>query len=445
MEEEVAMLRQLIGQLQQLLQLHAPPPLPPLPLNQRYCFPSAEEDDDNGSVDDDYYASAMAARQSHACIILHSRYPPPSKKSRKERTNTSNVTTSTLTNMDQDIWKHFPKDLFEPIIARLPISTFFRFRSVCKDWNSLLHSQSFSHHCAQLPDPNTWFFTITHESMNNSGAMYDPSSKKWYHPAISSMLTKTIVLPMASAGGLVCFLDIDQRNFYVCNPLNKSFRELPARSVNVWSRVAVGMTLTTRGYKILWVGCDGGYEVYDSRNDSWAHPGIMPPTVKLPLSLNFKSQAVSSGGTLYFMRSDPDGIVSYDMETGTWKQYLIPAPLHLSDHTLAECGGRILLVGLLTKNAATCVYIWELQRMTLLWKEVDRMPNIWCLDFYGKHVRMTCLGNKGLLMLSLRSRQMNRLITYNVMSREWLKVPHGRKRQWIACGTAFHPSLTAMA
>ncbi|KAK9161234.1 hypothetical protein Syun_007575 [Stephania yunnanensis] len=29
--------------------------------------------------------------------------------------------------------------------------------------------------------------------------------------------------------------------------------------------------------------------------------------------------------------------------------------------------------------------------MTLLWKEVDRMPNIWCLEFYGKHVRMTCL------------------------------------------------------
>ncbi|KAL0335958.1 UNVERIFIED_CONTAM: F-box only protein 6 [Sesamum radiatum] len=112
--------------------------------------------------------------------------------------------------------------------------------------------------------------------------------------------------------------------------------------------------------------------------------------------------------------------------------------------------GRIMLVGLLTKNAATCVCIWELQKMTLLWKEVDRMPNIWCLEFYGKHVRMTCLGNKGLLMLSLRSRQMNRLVTYDLSSREWLRVPgcvlpRGRKRQWIACGTAFHPCLTALA
>ncbi|KAK9143414.1 hypothetical protein Syun_012814 [Stephania yunnanensis] len=59
--------------------------------------------------------------------------------------------------------------------------------------------------------------------------------------------------------------------------------------------------------------------------------------------------------------------------------------------------------------------------MTLLWKEVDRMPNIWCLKFYGKHVRMTCLGNKGLIMLSLRSKQMNRLVTYDVLSKEWKK------------------------
>ncbi|CAL5348230.1 unnamed protein product [Camellia sinensis] len=68
-----------------------------------------------------------------------------------------------------------------------------------------------------------------------------------------------------------------------------------------------------------------------------------------------------------------EGIVSYDMDTGIWKQFAIPAPLHVSDQTLAECGGRIMLVGLLTKNAATCVCIWELQKMTLLWKEVDSL------------------------------------------------------------------------
>ena len=78
------------------------------------------------------------------------------------------------------------------------------------------------------------------------------------------------------------------------------------------------------------------------------------------------------------------------------------------------------------------------------------MPNIWCLDFYGKNISMTCLGNKGLLILSFRSRQMNRLLIYDLSSREWLKVPgyvlpNARKRHGVASGTTFHPCLTAIA
>ncbi|KAJ6428382.1 hypothetical protein OIU84_023750 [Salix udensis] len=309
----------------------------------------------------------MAAGKSGSFKMLEPCKPPPSKKPRKERNQGKSLgTTSSTEVMQREIWKEFPEDLFEAVIARLPVATFFRFRSVCQKWNSVLDSQSFSQHCAQAPQANPWFYTITCENVN-SGAMYDPSLKKW--------------------------------NFYVCNPLTQSFKELPPRSVKVWSRVAVGMTLNSNaasgGYKILWVCCDGEHEVYDSLKNSWTRPGSMPSCIKLPLSLNFRSQAVSLGGTLYFMRSDPEGIVSYNMVTGVWKQSIIPAPHHLSDHTLAECEGRIILVGLLKKNAATCVCIWELQKMTLLWKEVDRMPNIWCLDLYGKHVRMTCLGNSG--------------------------------------------------
>ncbi|KAJ6815188.1 F-box only protein 6-like [Iris pallida] len=69
------------------------------------------------------------------------------------------------------------------------------------------------------------------------------------------------------------------------------------------------------------------------------------------------------------MRTNPDGIVSYDVVTGAWKQLIVPFPPHLTYWTLAESGGQVLLVGLLSKNAATCIGVWELQKMTLLWKE----------------------------------------------------------------------------
>ncbi|XP_071690888.1 F-box only protein 6-like [Rutidosis leptorrhynchoides] len=455
------MLRQLISQVQDLLDLsgtppppyilrHQPPTIleqPPELPNNRWWLLNLE---DNPSEDDCYNFMMRAGKFK----MLELGKAPPAKRARKDRTRGKLTETSNSTaNMEPEIWKDLPEDLYEAVIARLPVATFFRFRSVCQKWNSLLTSNSFSFQCSQVPRSQPWFYTRTHENVN-TGALYDPVSRKWHHPTVPAVPTKMIILPVASAGGLVCFLDIGHRSFYVCNPLTRSFKELQARSVKVWSRVAVGMTINEKSgsgaYQIMWVGSDGEYEVYDSTKSTWTCPGVMPACIKLPLSLNFRSQPVTVDQSMYFLRSDPDGIVSYNMETGTWKQFTVPAPAHLSDHTLAECGGRIMLVGLITKNAATCVCIWELQKMTLLWKEVDRMPNIWCLEFYGKHIKMSCLGNTGLLMLSLRSKMMNRLVTYDILRKEWLKVPncvlpHSRKRQWIACGTAFYPCLTAKA
>lgn len=458
--EGLAMLRQLIGQVQEFLDLYGtplPPPLPTAPLpyifhhqpptllapppqhrNDRWCFMNLEDK----PPEDDCYDLVMKAGKVKML-------GPPSKRARKEKIRGKLPESPSNETMEDEIWKEFPEDLYEAVIARLPVATFFRFRSVCQKWNSLLTSNSFSLQCSQLPQPQPWFYTRTHENVN-TGAMFDPVAGKWHHPTAPAIPTKMIILPVAAAGGLVCFLDIGHRSFYVGNPLTKSFKELQGRSVKVWSRVAVGMSLQKSGYRIMWVGSDGEYEVYDSMSDTWTCPGNIPATVKLPLSLNFRSQAVTVDGWMYFLRSDPDGIVGYDVENRTWKQFTVPAPVHLSDQTLAECGGRIMLVGLLTKNAATCVCVWELQKMTLLWKEVDRMPNVWCLEFYGKHVKMSCLGNRGLLMLSLRSKMMNRLVTYDVLRKQWCKVPncvlpHSRKRQWIACGTAFHPCLTAKA
>ncbi|XP_020247483.1 F-box only protein 6-like [Asparagus officinalis] len=404
-------------------------------------------------MEDNYYGLIMKGK-SEILTTIEPNKPPPTKKPRRDKNRRKLLTSlSSTEKMDQLTWKELPEDLLEAVIARLPVAAFFRFRSVCKKWNSLLTSNSFSEHYSEIQPSCPWFYTITHENIN-SGAMYDPSSRKWHHPSIPFFPSKMIVLPVASAGGLVCFLDIGNRNFYACNPLTNSFKELPPRSERVWSRIAVGMVLNGNaigdGYKIVWLGCNGVYDVYDSIQNSWSHPGSLPPNIKLPLYLNFRSQVVAIGTVLFFMRGNPDGILSYDVASGVWKQFLIPSPMHLTDLTLAQCAGKVMLVGLLSKNAAACVCVWELQRMTLLWKEVDRMPNVWCLEFYGKHVRMTCLGNQGLLMLSLRSRRMNRLITYDVMRREWQKVPdctlpHGRRRQRIACGTAFHPCATAFA
>ncbi|KAL2510346.1 F-box only protein 6-like [Forsythia ovata] len=91
----------------------------------------------------------------------------------------------------------------------------------------------------KLSNPN-FGFTATIYGKANDGAIYDPLSKKWYHPPMPALPTELLVFPVASAGGLICFLDSAYITCYVCNPLTASFKELPARSVDFG---AIGMTV----------------------------------------------------------------------------------------------------------------------------------------------------------------------------------------------------------
>ncbi|KAJ0988800.1 hypothetical protein J5N97_007156 [Dioscorea zingiberensis] len=437
-----AMLRQLIRQIKELYAS------PSLDRNQRCYMLNLE-----CNVMEDSLSDLMVERQSGAPKLLDADKSPPAKKTRSEKGCEKLISaSSSIEVMDEQIWKDFPEDLIEAVIARLPTATFFQFRSVCRKWNSLIISPRFSEQCSDVLRVNPWFFT-NHKHVF-TGAIYDPSLKKWYHPVFQFLPERMVTLPVASAGGLICLWDVKHLNLYVCNPLTLSFKKLPLGSNRRLAPAAVGMILNGRtassGYKLMWLEFNGDHQIYDSLQNTWTCPGIVPPSIKHQLSLNLRSPSISIGSTLYFMSDNPDNVVSYDMVSGVWKQFLVPSPKHLTDHTLAECGGQLLLVGLLSKNAATCVCVWELQKMTLLWKEVDRMPNIWCLEFYGKDVTMSCLGNRGgLLMLSLRSRRMNRLVTFDVSKREWQRVPdcsfyHDSMRYWTAVGTSFFPCPIAL-
>lgn len=442
--EPAAALRQLVGQIQELSDFYGSSHA----LYRRWCLLAIA----HSSVKVES-CDLITSEKSEILTMVDTDNSPPAKKCCRKSTIDKLLTNSSSKETMEQIWKELPEDLIEAVAARLPVDACIRFRTVCKKWDYLLTSSSFLQQYSETKPSHPWFFTITLENINK-GAMFDPSSEKWHHPSISFLPSK-MVFPVASAGGLVCFLDIGDRNFYTCNPITNSFKQLPLRSARVWSRIAVGMmpngSNPKDGYKILCLGCDDDYhEIYDSVVGTWTRPGSLPSDIRLPLNLYHKSQAVTIGSKLYFMRGDPDGILSYDVIADVWEQYTVPSPMHTTiDHTLAECGGKLLYVGLISKNAATCVCVWELQKMTLLWKEVDRMPNVWCLEFYGKHVRMTCLGNQGLLMLSLRSTKINQLVTYDVMKKKWKKVPdcivtHVGRKQWIACGTTFYPCPTAL-
>lgn len=252
-------------------------------------------------------------------------------------------------------------------------------------------------------------------------------------------------IPVSSAGGLVCFYDYIYRDTYVCNPLTQSLKKLPDGSLN-GRLICSGMTANGSGsYKVLLLSRSGEYEIYDSTTKCWSPRGTLPTYIKLPRFIFIDN--VSIDNTIYFKHKVPIGIVSCDTSTGVWTQHLISLPSRSYDLKLAECDGRIMFVGMLTEKDVTFVCIWELHKMTFLLKEVDRirMP---CLEAPYWKINLTCMGKKGMLMLCLKSCYMYRMFTYNIATREWLKVPvpHGRELhdEDHIHGTAFQPCLTAM-
>ncbi|KAJ3678255.1 hypothetical protein LUZ60_002058 [Juncus effusus] len=453
--EAAEALRRLVGQLQELCDLYGSPPF--FSQDQFHRIDPSSLDLKPDPNPKPYFLNSNSKEKDES--ESESQSSSPHKRPRTKTPDSISQPqsqTQELESQDLDsrIWTHLLEDLFHPILARLPIPSIFRFQSVCSQWRSIVKSEAFNDEFLRVPKSHTWLYTVTHEDSAN-GSVYDPVSKKWHHPKIpflnEDINGSKMGLPVASAGGLICFLDLGKMDFYVSNPLTKNYKKLPNVALPFWSRVSVGMVGFEKGYKIICLCCDGKYEVYDSIENKWIGNSV-PAGIELPLDLNFRSRVISIGKTLYFMRGQPDGILTYNFVTGIWKQYTIPLPVHLKDSTLAELRGRILLVGLLSKNCANCVGVWELQRMTLLWKEVDRMPSESCLELYGKkRLQMNCVGSeKGLVFLSLRSEKLNCLVCYDAEEREWVKVPEcgnglvGKKGRWVLCGTGFEPSPCAL-
>ena len=146
----------------------------------------------------------------------------------------SKLKSASCIELDTDLWGSLPEPLLETILAWLPLPSLFLCRSVCKHWNSLIHSASFQSICAQIPAPKQAWFLFRGEG--KECAAFDPSLARWCHIPLDYFPNRVRVV--ASAGGLLCGRRRDDR-LYVCNPLTKAWVELPPKR-HRWKYPIVG-------------------------------------------------------------------------------------------------------------------------------------------------------------------------------------------------------------
>lgn len=254
--------------------------------------------------------------------------------------------------MEPSVWERLPEEILELVLARLPLKSILRLRTVCHKWNRLPLSKRFVrlHSISEHFSPG--FVMCARRSFMRSEDLERSGSNLGHRIGITKWLRlpfkvgSKLSIPSgfirleASAGNLLCFSEFKEWrsgpvNYYVCNPVTRSCRNLPERVEKGATQLA-GMTVDADSghYKVLIAVSAGGQttndqplqklfaDVYDSRTDQWNRAQKMSPVAKVvPGSL-----AVFCKGEFFWLVSSQSGtgLLIFNMEREDWRAIHLP-------------------------------------------------------------------------------------------------------------------------
>nr|DAD39580.1 TPA_asm: hypothetical protein HUJ06_013903 [Nelumbo nucifera] len=334
----------------------------------------------------------------------------------------------------QSFFSRLPEELTERILAHLPISAVFRCRCVCKQWNSLLTSNSFLDLWGKFSPRDVWFLVYHTRHMV---AAYSPRSGLWNNLPLYDRcsLDSSQVLLLASSGGLLCFRNrnSDYPTLIVCNPVTSSHRVLPdmlqIQYIDIVGMVADGIT---NSYKILVTGTpepdsnESITEVYDSRTQRWEHHCRSQLEF---LQFWYEVHAIWHDGFFYCLAtplntSQGYRLIAYDMGKREWTDLNVKMPAgDLRCPSLLICRGKLLLAGKIVEDyLIRSVCIWELNMESMRWVKVEEMPDEVLKKIHSPHsVLIQCQGHGDLVCFSTHRGWQS--IIYNLAERTWHWLP----------------------
>lgn len=224
--------------------------------------------------------------------------------------------------MDPRLWRQLPEDLRERVLAFLPLKSLFRFRSVCRNWCSLVNSPQFQRTWgesnAALFCQNPWLIRIDNgpSHVNLSLVSCELASGKCFpdpEPCLFSVSTAQTAVAgvrkqVSVSGGLICYnlkMEVpilsprhprssissdDHSGIFVCNPVTRSRWQLPPLKVacsdisyQILYPRELGMAVDNRigcspVYRVLVIGTSNVINVetspltavYDSESGTWS-------------------------------------------------------------------------------------------------------------------------------------------------------------------------------
>ncbi|XP_074281539.1 F-box protein At5g49610 [Silene latifolia] len=275
----------------------------------------------------------------------------------------------------------FPDEVFLQILARLPIKSLFRFRTVCKYWYKLPKDNYFINLFNAISVMKSMVLVeITEVSEQKCSLIFVDHMKGVSEFSLDFL--KDRVKIRASCNGLLCCSSIpDKGVFYVCNPMTREYKVLPKSRERPVTRfypdgdatlVGIACDLRDRGrFSVVLAGYHRSFGhradntfislVYDSRVNKWRKFVSLQEESFTQMNRN---QVVFVNGLLHWLTVSYSCILVLDLENDVWRKIYLPSEM--------GCG---------TGNR---MYLLESNGFLSIIQILEAWMNIWVLEDYEK-------------------------------------------------------------
>ena len=287
-----------------------------------------------------------------------------------------------------------PIEALEKVLAYLPLPALFRARCVCKSWRALIASPRFLKVRSAISSTvmQPYFPMVFSRSYGRQCFAFDFIANKWQKLAPLDFVPYKVAY-VAGAGGLLCLRNCFEL-LVVCNPITRQWKNLPRSTSHLgigqcMIHMIVDPTQTTNAYKIITISGACKIEVYDSAIQEWT---MTSQSLSHGVTCIRGQTAAFCNGFLYCIvdegiGSKMSGVIAYDTQLAVWSTMLIMLPLGFGEArssnslqprslsaSLVECGGHVMLVAEKLQLGVTLVHLFELQLMSITWRDVATLP-----------------------------------------------------------------------
>lgn len=282
--------------------------------------------------------------------------------------------------MNAQKYGFFPDEVILQILARLPVKSLYRCKSVCKLWYKLSTDKYFIQLYNKLSVKNTMLLIEVSESFESKSSLISVDNYRGVCEFSLDFL-KDRVKVRASCNGLLCCSSIPEMGvYYVCNPMTREYKLLPKSRERPVTRfypdgeatlVGLACNLSTQKFNVVLAGYHRSFGhrpdktfnclVYDSESNKWRKFVSIQDDQFTHMNRN---QVVFVNGALHWLTESCSCILVLDLNCDLWRKMVLP------DEVSNGSGNR--------------VYLLELDRFVSVIQISEAWMNIWVLKDYEK-------------------------------------------------------------